>query len=121
MEGLKILRIAVIGSRSFSDYELLKSTLKCIHITEIVTGGDLGADTLAEQYAHEKAIPLKIIPHTEHPETSGASRTYSIISAAQLVVAFWDGKSPGTGDLLKYAQQKGKKSVIKYFQRNEIT
>lgn len=109
------LKIAVIGSRTFSDYDFLKDTLRCIHITEIVSGGDLGADKLAERYAQEKNIHLSIIPHTEHPETTGASRTYSIISLAQLVIAFWDGKSPGTADLLKYAQQKGKKIVIKYF------
>lgn len=109
------MKVAVIGSRTFSDYELLKNTLRCIHITEIVSGGDTGADKLAEQYSEEKSIPLQIIPHTEHPETSNASRTYNIISAAQLVVAFWDGKSPGTGDLLKYARQKEKKIVLKYF------
>lgn len=109
------MRIAVIGSRTFTDYDYLKDTLRCIHISEIVSGGDLGADKLAERYAEEKDIQLNIIPHTEHPETTGASRTYSIISMAQMVIAFWDGKSPGTADLLKYAQQKGKQTVIKYF------
>lgn len=109
------MKVAVIGSRTFSDYDLVKDTLKCIHITEIVSGGDLGADKLAEKYAEEKGIPVSIIPHTENPETSGSSRTYNIISTAQMVVAFWNGKSPGTGDLLKYARQKGKKIVLKYF------
>lgn len=109
------MKIAVIGSRTFSDYDLLVDTLKCIHITQIVSGGDLGADKLAEKYSQEKNIPLHIIPHTEHPETLGSSRTYNIISTAQMVVAFWDGKSPGTADMLKYARQKGKKIVLKYF------
>lgn len=110
------MKIAVIGSRTFSDYEYLKDTLRCIHITQIVSGGDLGADKLAEQYAKEKNIQVSVIPHTDNPETTGAHRTYAIINQAQLVIAFWDGKSPGTADLLKYAQQKGKKTVIKYFQ-----
>lgn len=110
------MRVAVIGSRTFENYELLKESLKCIHITEIISGGDTGADHLAAQYAEEKQIPLRVIPHTDHPETLGSpTRTYAIISMAQLVVAFWDGKSPGTADLLKYARQKDKKVVIKYF------
>ena len=93
----------------------MKDTLKCIHITEIISGGDSGADELAAKYSEEKNIPLRLIPHTDHPETLGASRTYAIISLAQMVIAFWDGKSPGTADLLKYARQKDKKVVIKYF------
>ena len=109
------MRVAVIGSRSFSDYEFLKRTLECLHITEIITGGSVGADQLAERYAQEKNIPVRLIPHTEHPETSGATRTFMIISLAQQVVAFWDGKSPGTGDLIKYARQKEKRLVLKYF------
>ena len=109
------MKVAVIGSRTFKDYDFLKDTLKCIHITEIVSGGDAGADQLAEQYSKEKNIPLSIISHIDHPETTGASRTYTIITNSQMVVAFWDGKSPGTADLLKYAKQKGKKVVIKYF------
>ena len=115
------MKIAVIGSRTFTDYDLVKDTLRCIHITEIVSGGDTGADQLAEKYAQEKNIPLTVIPHTEHPETPGSSRSYSIISTAQMIIAFWDGKSPGTGDLIRYAQQKGRKTVIKYFQVKENT
>lgn len=112
------MRVAVIGSRTFQDYDFLKDSLKCIHITEIISGGDTGADQLAEKYATEKEIPLRVIPHTDHPETLGApSRTYAIVTMAQIVVAFWDGKSPGTADLLKYARQKDKKVVIKYFQK----
>jgi hypothetical protein len=109
------MKIAVIGSRNFSDYELLKKTLECFHITEIISGGDKGADQLAEQYAQERNIPMQLIPHSEHPETSGATRTYAIVSLAQQVIAFWDGKSPGTGDLIKYARQKNKRLVLKYF------
>lgn len=54
------MNIAVIGSRTFNDYELFKSKLNEIlqyiqdkNIT-IVSGGAIGADKLAEQYADEK-------------------------------------------------------------------
>lgn len=111
----KLMKVAVIGSRTFTDYDLLKNTLQCVYISEIISGGDLGADKLAERYAEEKNIPIRIIPHTENPEKTSLDRTYSIITLAQLVIAFWDGKSQGTRDLINYARNKGKQLKIKNF------
>lgn len=109
------MRVAVIGSRTFSDYELVESTLKCVYISEIISGGDLGADQLAQKYAEEKGIPIRVITHTENPEHTSINRTYSIINLAQLVIAFWDGRSQGTKDLINYARSKNKQLKIKYF------
>jgi YspA, cpYpsA-related SLOG family len=109
------MRVAVIGSRTFSDYEFLKETLQHVYITEMISGGALGADQLAERYAKEKNIPIRIIPHTENKDIPDLSRTYSIINLAQLVIAFWDGKSQGTCDLVKFAQKSGKQVSIKNF------
>lgn len=109
------MKIAVIGSRTFSDYSLLKETLRCYYISEIVSGGDSGADKLAEQYARENNIKISVVPHNENPSGFYADRTFSIINMVQYVVAFWDGKSSGTMDLLNYARQKGKQVKIKYF------
>lgn len=109
------MTVAVVGSRSFQDYELLKDTLKSIYISEIVSGGDAGADKLAERYAQEAGIRIRIIPHEENPEQMNADRTYAIINAARLVVAFWDGKSQGTSDMINYARKKDKQVKIKHF------
>lgn len=109
------MKVAVVGSRSFSDYDFLKSTLDCVYVSEIISGGDSGADKLAERYGQEKNIPVRVIPHTENPEVTSINRTYSIITLAQLVIAFWDGKSQGTRDLINYARNKNKQLKIKYF------
>jgi predicted Rossmann fold nucleotide-binding protein DprA/Smf involved in DNA uptake len=51
--------IAVIGSRNFSDYKLLESTLAVLpEITKIVSGGAKGADSLAEIYAEKYQLPF---------------------------------------------------------------
>jgi hypothetical protein len=102
------MKVAVVGSRTFNDYELLKEMLSHVYITEIVSGGDLGADHLAEVYAKEKNIPLSIVPHTENIGVHDRRRAYAIIDQVKLVIAFWDGKSQGTCDLIKYTQKKGK-------------
>jgi hypothetical protein len=106
------MKVAVIGSRTFTDYALLEETLKHIYITELISGEAEGADKLAKRYAAEHNIPFLEIPHDPLPIHN---RTYQIISRAQLVIAFWDGKSQGTCDLIKYAQKLNKQMRIKNF------
>lgn len=47
------MKIAIVGSRDFNNYEILEETLSTLQepITEIISGGAQGADTLAEQWA----------------------------------------------------------------------
>ncbi len=113
------MKVAVVGSRTFNDYELLKETLAHVYITEIISGGDLGADHLAEQYAKEKNIPLSIVPHSENKGPHDRRRAYAIIDLARIIIAFWDGKSQGTCDLIRYAQKAGKPIKIVNFKSAE--
>src|SRR5687768_10377162 len=106
------MRVAVIGSRTFTDYALLEETLKHIYISELITGEAEGTDKLAKRYAVEHNINFHEISHDDQ---SIQNRTYQIINKAQLVIAFWDGKSQGTCDLVKYAQKHNKNIRIKNF------
>jgi YspA, cpYpsA-related SLOG family len=55
------MKVAVIGSRSFNDREMLFEELDKIQgIEMIASGGTKVADKLAESYAFEKNIPLLI-------------------------------------------------------------
>ena len=56
------MRIAIIGSRTFNDYELLQETLENYkdQISVIVSGGARGADTLGERWAKENNIKTDI-------------------------------------------------------------
>ena len=86
------MKVAVIGSRTFNDYEEVKRSLSAINITLLVSGGAKGADTLGEQYAKENNIPTKIfLPDwNKHGKAAGFIRNTDIINEAELVVAFWD-------------------------------
>jgi hypothetical protein len=106
------MKVAVIGSRTFTDYALLEETLKHIYISVLISGEAEGADMLAKRYAAEHDIVFQEIPHDPHPIQN---RTYQIINRAQMVIAFWDGKSQGTCDLIKYAQKQNKQLRIKNF------
>lgn len=117
------MKIAIIGSRAFSDYEMLSSFLNKflknnqINPEEIVSGGAKGADTLAEKFALENNIKTVIFnPDWEQFGRNACSvRNTQIVEYSDIVFAFWDGKSPGTNDSVTKAEKLGKKVILKMF------
>lgn len=108
------MKVSVIGSRSFTNYELLTSILDRIDITLLISGGANGADKLGERYANERGIPTKIFyPDWEkHGRKAGFIRNSDIINESEYVVAFWDGQSLGTKDSIRKAEKENKKILI---------
>ena len=101
--------IAVIGSRDFNNYDLLKTVLSEFSIDSIVSGGAKGADTLAEQYAEEFNIDTHIIkPNWKLGRGAGIIRNKEIITACDYCIAFWDGKSKGTKSSIDFAKKTNK-------------
>lgn len=112
------MKLAVIGSRGFTNYSKLKEYLDSISgISEIVSGAAAGADSLATQYAIENSIPVKELPADY--KTFGVKaphiRNDQIIAYCDAMIAFWDGKSPGTKSVIKKAQKVGKLHSIVTF------
>lgn len=107
------MKVAVIGSRNFNDYEKVKQVLSTKNITLLVSGGAKGADTLGQKYAEEHDIETKIfLPDWEkYGKKAGFLRNSDIINESELVIAFWDGFSKGTLDSLKKAK-KGNKNIL---------
>lgn len=106
--------VAVVGTRTFSDYKLLKKTLTGFDIKEIVSGGCSGADTMAERYAHHYGISLRVFPADwkKHGKAAGPIRNSLIAQYCDFVVAFWDGESPGTKDIIKKAGNLNKEIIV---------
>ena len=104
------MKVAVIGSRGFNDSAKLYSCLEREPISEIISGGAKGADTLAESFAKEKGIPAKIFlpEYAKFGRGAPLERNKLIIDHADYVVAFWDRKSRGTKHAIDYAKAKGK-------------
>lgn len=94
------MKIAIIGSRTFSDYSLLEETLKPYEdkITTIMSGGAKGADELGERWANEKEKETIIFyPDWDtYGKRAGYIRNKKIVENSDGVIAFWDGKSKGT-------------------------
>ena len=114
------MRVAVIGSRSFNDYDLMKKTLDEIKdISLIVSGGAKGADSFGESYARAKGInTLIFIPDWEkHGKAAGFIRNKDIVKNSNMIVAFWDGESRGTKNSIDMAEKLGKKVIVVKFTR----
>jgi predicted Rossmann fold nucleotide-binding protein DprA/Smf involved in DNA uptake len=106
-----IMKIAVVGSRSLNNYQLVKSILEQYTFTQIISGGAKGIDTLAERYSDELGLmkPLVILPDWKrYNRGAGAVRNREIVDTADFVVAIWDGESKGTKISINYAKKINK-------------
>ena len=98
------MKIAIIGSRNIEHDGLQKKAydMLCRYIpancTEVVSGGAMGIDRLAEIYARENHLRTKIFlpDYDKYGRRAPLVRNHQIISYAQYVIAFWDGSSHGT-------------------------
>lgn len=105
------MKIAIVGSRSFDDYEYLKKTLiwfcEVETIDRIISGGAKGADTLAKRYAAEHAIPLKEhLPNWNlYGKSAGFIRNKLIVADCDELIAFWNKISNGTAHAVKLAEE----------------
>jgi hypothetical protein len=126
-------KVLVCGTRTFKDYDLLKEKLDIylFLLTDpiIVTGGQklwdhfeqdyVGADRLAEKYATRNMFLLRIF-HADWNKLgkkAGPIRNSEMAKHADLCVAFWDGKSRGTADMIHKMRKRGKPVKIVRFDK----
>jgi len=107
------MKVIISGSRSFNDYDLLKKETKTflegLDEVEVVSGASFGADKLGEKFAMEMNYDIKRFPANWdlHGRSAGVKRNYQMACYANSLIAFWDGKSSGTADMIKIARKRG--------------
>jgi len=101
------LKVAVIGSRGITISDLGKYLPP--ETTEIVSGGAKGVDTSAREYALARGIRLtEFLPeYDKYDRGAPLKRNITIIEHADVVLAFWDGKSRGTKFVIDNCKQMG--------------
>lgn len=115
------MRVIIAGGRDYKDYSTLKS--RCEEILEgqkqvtILSGGQRGADTLGEIYGETKGY--KVIKYEadwkRHGKAAGPIRNREMAAQADLLIAFFNGQSPGTQSMINEARRKNLKiRIIKY-------
>jgi hypothetical protein len=120
------VKVIIAGGRDFTNYNLLKS--KCDKILsnqkdiEIISGEASGADKLGEQYSEENNLKLKTFPAnwndfsepckikyrkngSKYNALAGHVRNQKMADYADALIAFWDGSSTGTKDMIDRAKK----------------
>ena len=112
------MKVIVAGGRDFNNYQMVCDALKDLDITEIVCGRARGADTLGEQYGKEFDKPIKYFnPDWENQgRAAGIIRNHQMGDYADYLVAFWDGKSRGTKDMIEYMRSIGKHGKVIFYE-----
>ena len=122
----KPIRLAVIGSRDFNNFEIAKYLLDQLSSNyesiSIVSGGARGADNIAEKYAADRNIEIKVIPADwdKHGKAAGFIRNQEIWDNSDIGIAFWDGESKGTAHSFDIAKKQGKELFIFNYKENKF-
>lgn len=101
-------KTAVIGSRSIK--HISDKTFDALKLQHVVSGGAVGVDTLAVDYAKRNKIAFTehLPDYVIHGGKAPLKRNFLIIDDSDEVVAFWDGISTGTMHAVSYARKQGK-------------
>lgn len=142
------MRLIIAGGRNFSDWELFKaktyyflanscsitiisghcmkpkgSKSKDFVVTFIADNGDevCGADGMAERYAKEYQYKLELYPaNWDLGKSAGPIRNQDMVNAkADGLLAYWDGGSKGTKDIIQKAQDKNLKVRKVMYNKNK--
>ena len=106
------MKIAVVGSRGIIVNDLEKYLPE--GVTEIISGGAKGVDSCAREYALSHGIKLtEFLPdYRRYGRGAPLKRNISIIENADMVIAFWDGKSHGTKFVIDKCREMGVDLII---------
>ena len=102
------MKVAIIGSRGLAVKDFSPYLPK--EVTEIVSGGAVGIDRSARQYAKTHGLKLtEFLPdYEQHGRKAPLLRNLDIIDYSDLVLAFWDSRSRGTAFVIKKCHEQGK-------------
>ena len=116
------MKVIIAGSRNFKEYQKLKT--ECNYFLQgqknitIVSGDHYkGADKLGIQYANEKGFKLIKFPAewNKFGKAAGPIRNKEMAVFADVLIAFWDGRSRGTQNMIRLANQKGLRIKVVVF------
>lgn len=110
-------RIAVVGSREFKNYEQLKEVVleHFEYGDELVSGGAVGADSMAQRLMKEIGGIITICypdwnPNGVYDRGAGYRRNKVIVEHADLVLAFYQKgrfQQGGTANTISWAEKLG--------------
>lgn len=114
------MRVIIAGSREFTDFDAFLGFMSVLplewDIKEVVSGGARGADRLGEEWAYFQQLPVVSFPAdwNRFQRAAGAIRNDQMAKYADGLIAFWDGTSPGTRNMIVSMYEANKPVHIYY-------
>jgi len=110
------MKTIIAGMRDFHDYPFVEKHLDMLRheITEVVSGCATGVDALGERWARTNGISIRRFPAdwSGQGKAAGPIRNREMADYADALVAFWDGKSKGTKNMIETANRNNLKVYI---------
>ena len=121
MANAQETRIIIAGSRHITDYQVLKNVMNRIfrdrntrNLT-VISGTAAGADQLGEEFAKRNQLKLCRFPadwetygRAAGPKRNEEMARFAVSDRSEgILVALWDGKSPGTKNMISTAKKYG--------------
>jgi hypothetical protein len=93
--------------------EIAKET---ITVDKIISGGATGPDSVAIKMCERYNIPciVNTPDWASWGRAAGPMRNKQMVDMADIVIAYWDGKSKGTESTIKFTEEENKLGMIFY-------
>jgi hypothetical protein len=121
-------RIAIVGSRDYPRLDLVRLYVRRLPPNTTVISGTRADDELEDdkikdvdccaiREAEKCGLGVQVFPaawrvNGVYDHGAGVKRNTLIVEAADKVLAYWDGVSPGTADSIRKAKARGKTLAI---------
>jgi YspA, cpYpsA-related SLOG family len=110
------MKTIIAGPRDFTNYDALTAAItgSGFEITEVVSGGAEGVDSMGERWAREHGVPCRTF-HAQWKalgRAAGPIRNGRMAEYADALIAVRKGDSPGTRDMIARASRKGLKVCV---------
>lgn len=128
------MNIIIAGSRDFDDYRLLKKTVSDyieenqVNNTQqirIISGGAKGADRLGECYAFDNGCSVirfqalwGVYGKSAGPRRNNEMAKFASESGSGTLIAFWDGESRGTKNMIDTARRYGLHVIVVEYEKD---
>lgn len=101
------MRVIIAGSRSCTDIQQIEVAVAASGFKPslIISGCARGVDRLGETWASNHGIPIEKYPANwdAYGKSAGYRRNAVMASNADVLIAVWDGHSPGTRHMIDTA------------------
>jgi hypothetical protein len=110
-------KVIVAGPRDYNNYTAVCDAIldSGVDVTEVVSGGAKGVDSLGERWAKENDVPVKkfVADWNKYGRSAGPLRNKEMVNYADTLIAIVPYTSPGTTNVIKQALDNNLR-VFKY-------